>query len=131
MTRLYDYKLKNSNLLSQTFENTILNLEKENFNCHLLPTSLDYKIYENKKEVYRFFDYANIKYPKTFIVNNINSLDEIINQINYPIITKHPFSCSSFGMNNFEQRQQQGESATDVWKRNDYWTWKRIAKSRK
>lgn len=102
LTRLYDYKLKNSELLSKSFENTILKLEKENHNCHLLPTSLDYKIYENKKEVYKFFDYTNIKYPKTFIINNLDNLDEIIDEINYPVITKHPYSCSSFGMNNFD-----------------------------
>jgi hypothetical protein len=100
INRSYPYKYQDSAKLSEYCKNTALIIEKKEAIC--LPKSHHYDIYENKQKVYEFFQKTGVLFPTTFIITKTTNLVNIIESINFPIVVKHPFSCSSFGMNHLD-----------------------------
>ena len=68
-------------------------LEKKQAICW--PSSRDLSLYENKIQVYDLFSRYDIKYPDTFIVASLDDINRVVSQINFPVVLKHPYSCSS------------------------------------
>lgn len=100
INRSYPYKYQNNAQLSEYCAKNALLIEKKEAIC--LPKSHHYNIYENKQRVYDFFQKTGVYFPTTFILTRTTKLDNIIDKINFPIVVKHAFSCSSFGMNHLD-----------------------------
>jgi glutathione synthase/RimK-type ligase-like ATP-grasp enzyme len=81
----------------------------ENKGCIAFPSSYMLQFYENKKRLYELFIKNGIKFPKTFFVTR-NTWRDHIQEFTFPILIKHPFSCSSQGMKQFESLQELEES---------------------
>lgn len=106
---------KNSPQLSRDLERSALRIERAGGIS--IPRSRHYKIYENKVQVYKLFKRAGIKYPETFYLKNQKELDDIIPKIKYPIIIKHPFSCSSYGIDQILDISDPKKLKTDLKKK--------------
>ena len=103
LTRLnHDAGNKNSEMLSKKLEDIALNFEKKG--SLLIPHSYWYRLYENKKNIFKLFDNCKINKPKTYF---FNSLDQALSeQVQLPVVIKHPYSCASNYMSQAFTRNQ-------------------------
>jgi glutathione synthase/RimK-type ligase-like ATP-grasp enzyme len=65
----------------------------ENKNNHILPSSKEILLYENKAYMYDYFKKCGIHYPKTWIFSNIEEILDSIEE--FPLILKGEFSSGS------------------------------------
>jgi glutathione synthase/RimK-type ligase-like ATP-grasp enzyme len=77
----------------------------ENKGCIAFPSSYMLQFYENKKRMYELFIQHGIKFPKTFFVTR-DTWKNSIPEYTFPILLKHPFSCSSHGMKQLYSLQE-------------------------
>lgn len=70
----------------------------EDKGAFITPTSSDLSFYENKKYICDKARAININIPFSIFIKDIIELNEVRSSIKFPLLLKHPYACSSFGM---------------------------------
>lgn len=70
----------------------------ENKGTHIFPNSQNLEFYENKLKIHETVVKHNIKAPKTYHFSNLNEAMDFKNEIKFPVLLKHAYSCNSHGL---------------------------------
>jgi len=105
---------KENNIL---LEKDIVDIEKEGNIA--FPTSFQMKHYENKVALLNLFLKCNVKIPKTWYFKSLDNAIENINEIEFPIIIKRPYSCYSRGIMQCLTKDNYIETITNFFKTSD------------